>query len=277
MIRISFIVFAVLTFAFVPGCISAGSLSSKVLQNGEHIVIKGETFNEDIDLTDMLEFHPSVSGIMKAEVKGNVIFEKCNFYQFRAFSKKDGKSYMIQFDGDVVFEECLFRDTADFSYMVVEGDFYASRTEFTSVAIFENAWFKGRNNMFTETGFYEKALFNGAMFENRTHFFKTKFSDAAMFQSAVFKGTSFWGAAQFDGYAGFGKSRFLQDLDMGKASFNGRTNFNLMLCLMSVRFNGTGFQEKVDFSGSRFFIDPEFRDAGFESESIGVEEFTDNE
>lgn len=273
MIRISFIVFAVLTLGFVPGCLAAGPFSPKVLQNDENIMIKGETFNEDIDLTEMLEFHPSTPGVMKAVIKGNMVFEKCNFYKFLASSKKEGKTYIVEFRGDVVFDECLFRDTVDFSYMVVNGDFHVASTEFTGLANFDYAWFKGRNNNFSDALFYNKAVFNGSIFDNRTRFFKTEFKDAAMFQSVVFKGHSFWGAASFNGYTEFGKSRFFQDLDMSKVLFSGRTNFNLMNCVMTACFNNAEFSENVDFSGAAFYQNAEFYDSIFESESKGVEEY----
>ena len=274
MIRISILFFAVLTTLVVPGCLAVGPFSSESLQNGENIVIKGETFNEDLDITEMLEFHPSVPGVMKAVVKGNVVFEKCNFYKFRSFNKKDGKNYIIEFRGDVVFDKCLFRDSVDFSYMVVNGDFHAASSEFMGPATFNNAWFKGRNNTFSNAVFYNKALFNNTMFENRTRFFKAKFEDAAMFQSAVFKGHSFWGAALFEGYAGFGKTIFRDELDMSEASFRDRTNFNRMICLLMARFTNTEFQQAADFSGTEFYLNPDFRDARFDAESSGVKEYS---
>ncbi|MGM0375643.1 MAG: pentapeptide repeat-containing protein [Bacteroidota bacterium] len=277
MIRTSILFLAVLVFGLVPGCLAVGPFSSESLQKGENIVIKGETFNEDIDLTEILEFHPSVPGVMKAVVKGDVVFEKCNFYKFLLSSKKEGKTYMIEFRGDVVFDECLFRDTVDFSNVVINGDFHAGTTEFSALAKFNYAWFKGRNNNFTDAGFYNKALFNGSIFDNRTRFFKTEFKDAAMFQSVVFKGHSFWGAARFNGYTEFGKSRFIQDLDMSEVLFSGRTNFNHMNCLMTARFNNAEFAENVDFSGATFYQDAEFYDSIFESERMGVEDYINEE
>lgn len=273
MIRTSMIFFAVMILVGIPGCLAVGPFSPKNLQKDDNLVIKGETFNEDIDITQMLEFHPSVPGVMKAVVKGNVVFENCNFYKFQAFTKKEGKNYIIEFRGDVVFDKCLFRDSVDFSYMVVNGDFHASSSEFMGPATFNNAWFKGRNNIFSNVVFYNKALFNKAMFENRTRFFKAKFEDAAMFQSAVFKGHSFWGAALFEGYAGFGKSIFRDELDMSETTFRDRTNFNRMICLLMARFNNTKFQQDADFSGTEFYLNPDFRDARFEAERSGIKQY----
>jgi len=273
MIRFSFIVFAVLTLGFVPGCLAAVPFSPKVLESGDNIIIRGETFNEDVDLTEMLEFHPTVPGVMKAEVSGDVVFEKCNFYKFIANTKKDGKSYIIEFRGDLVFDECMFRDTVNFDYIIVNGDFYAGKSEFMGPASFKYSWFKGRNNIFSNTVFYQDAWFNSAVFENRARFFKTKFSKAAMFQSSVFKGNAFFGAATFNEYTDFGKSRFFQDLDMAESQFTGRSNFSGMNVLMTASFGNTNFAENVDFSKSVFYLPPSFPGTQFQAGCEGVSDY----
>lgn len=277
MIRISFIFFTVLILGFVPGCLAAGSLSSKTLQNGNTTIIKGENFNEDTDLTEILEFQPSVPGVMKAIVKGSVVFEKCNFYKFIAYSKKKGKSYIIEFQGDVVFDECMFRDTVAFDYMIVKGDFYAGKSEFMGPATFKNTWFKGRNNIFSSTLFYQDAWFNNVIFENRARFFRTEFNQAAMFQSSVFKGQSFFGAAAFKGYTDFGNSHFMQDMDMAESRFTSRSNFSGMNVLMTATFGNAEFSQNVDFSKSVFYLPPSFPGADFQSGQKGLSDYLDEE
>lgn len=261
-----------LLFLALPGCIAVGPLSPKKLKSEKSVVIKGESFSEDVDLTELLDFSPSVPGVMKAVVGGNLVFEKCNFYQFIAHAKKDGKEYVVELKGDLVFDQCLFRDTVNLDYLTVNGDFYAGNSEFMGPASFNYAWFKGRNNIFTNAVFYRDAWFNKAIFENRVHFFKTHFQQAALFQQTVFKGRSFLGAARFDGYTEFANSRFLQDLNMSKAEVKGRSNFGHMYVVMEAIFNNMLFTKEADFTQSVFLQAPEFFDTEFKGGQKGVSE-----
>ncbi|PWD97649.1 hypothetical protein [Marinilabilia rubra] len=264
--------FLFLLFVVLPGCVAVGPLSPKKLKSDKNIVVRGESFTEDVDLTEILEFSPSVPGVMKAVVHGNLVFEKCNFYQFVTHAKKDGKEYVVEFKGDLVFDECLFRDTVNFDYLTVNGDFYAGKSEFMGPADFNYTWFKGRNTLFSNSVFYQDARFNKTIFENRAHFFKAGFKKAALFQAAVFKGRAFWGAATFDGYAEFAQSRFLQDLNMSKSRLNDRSNFGGMYVVMDAIFNNMHFEKMADFSKCVFFQSPEFSDTEFKEGQKGVNE-----
>jgi uncharacterized protein YjbI with pentapeptide repeats len=256
----------------IPGCLAVGTFSPKALNKGQDILVVGQNFTEDIDLTDILEFKPTVPGVMKAVVEGHVVFEKCKFYKFSANTIKDGKTYMVEFKGDLVFDHCSFRDTVNLQYITVDGDFYAGSSEFMEIVKFDYSWFKGRNNIFSNALFFSSAWFNNVIFENRSHFFKTQFKDAVMFQSAVFRGHSFFGAAGFDGYAEFGNSRFLQDLNMTEAAFSDRTNFGRMHVLMQSVFSNARFSKKADFLKSEFYLEPDFRGAKFISGRASDEE-----
>ncbi len=255
----------------VPGCRAIGHFSTKSFTKDGDIVVKDRNFEEDLDLTGILEFKAAAPGVMKAEVTGQVVFENCQFYKFIASKRVNGVTYIVEFRKDVVFNDCVFRDTMNMDYVMVEGDFFAGSCEFLGPASFDNAWFKGRNAILSGSVFYDKARFINAVFENKTRFFKTEFSEAAMFQSAVFKGASFWGAASFQKYAEFGKSRFLMDLDLGEATFKGTANFNDMVVLLDANLSGSSFAHDVDFSKVRFSQLPLMQDVKCAGELSGLE------
>lgn len=269
-IRLIFIVLSIFGLAVIPGCHAMGNFSPKALKSGNDIIVKDLNFEEDIDLREVLEFKPTVPGVMKAVVEGHLVFENCKFYRFVMGGERDGKTYIVEFKGDVVFDNCQFRDEILMDYTVVHGDFYAGSSEFMGAASFDNAWFKGRNTIFSNAVFYGKSRFINVLFDNRAQFFKTTFQKSVLFQSAVFKGSSFWGAAKFEEYAGFGNTRFFQEVDFGETMFNSKTNFNGMTTLMSIRFNATKFASEVDFSKTSFARDPDIEGAVFEAGCTGI-------
>lgn len=255
----------------IPGCRAIDKFSTQSFNKEGDIMVKNRNFEEDLDLTEILEFKASAPGVMKAQVTGQVVFENCKFYKFIANRRVNGITYIVEFKNDLVFNSCIFRDTLSMDYVMIEGDFYAGSCEFMGPATFDNAWFKGRNTILSGGIFYDKARFINTVFENKTRFFKTEFTEAAMFQSAVFKGASFWGAASFQKYAEFGKSRFLMDFDMGEATFNGVTNFNEMVVLMDASFSGSSFAQDIDFSKVRFSQPPRMEDVKCLGEFSGLE------
>ena len=257
------IVLVVLLFAGT-GCSVSSSIAGgwkEKLKKGEDIVFTGQSFKEDIDLTELLNFRPSTPGVKRAIVNSNLIFENCSFASFIASAQKEDDLYIIEFRGDVVFINCVFKNIVELSYCTFDREFSVADTEFIEPFKANNALFLGRTIYFNNAIFYSNASFNGAVFSNNTSFFKTSFRENVFFQRTSFNGNSYWGAALFDGYAEFGSAIFKQNLHFGEAKFIGRTNFSGMTVAMNANFSTTHFNNHADFSNVVFLGDADTRDA----------------
>lgn len=232
-------------------CAYAGDLE-KLFKNGKEIWIDGATFDEAIDLTEILDFEVEKPGVKIAHVYTKVVFINCMFKSFIA-SKYDGEYfYQVHFHKDLVFKHCAFNGDVDLSYATMNQDFSCMESEFAGKAIFSNVWFQGRNATFASARFFQPVKLTNTIFENKSNFMNVEFAQNVSFNKSVFKGNALLGGVTYKKYAGFNEVAFNNGATFDKSVFQGKANFENALFVNSAGFSDARFEGDVTFNKALF-------------------------
>ncbi|MBI9065519.1 MAG: pentapeptide repeat-containing protein [Marinilabiliaceae bacterium] len=264
---------AMLIMVLCQSCAYAGDLE-KALKRDQDVMIKGATFDENIDLIALLDFKEVSPGKMVATIPSNVVFIDCMFKDFKAFQYIDDVMYQVHFGGNLIFMNCTFNGDVDLSYATIEQDFSCARSVFAGKVVLSNVWCKGRSAQFTSAIFHQAVKFTNAVIENKASFLNTEFGAKVSFQKSIFKGPLFMGSVTFKKYAGFDRVFFHSGATFDKSVFKYRTSFAWAYFagiasfieteyVDEVSFEHTLFIGHTDFGGAQFTTSCDISNAGF--------------
>ncbi|TAJ10107.1 hypothetical protein DMA11_19465 [Marinilabiliaceae bacterium JC017] len=243
-------------------CAYAGDVE-KLFKNGKEIWIDGTTYDEDIDLTEILDFKVVKPGVKVANVYSNVVFNNCMFKSFKA-SKYDGEYfYQVHFHKDLIFNHCAFNGDVDLSYATMYQDFSCLESEFAGKAVFSNVWFKGRSATFASSHFFQKVKLTNVIFENKSNFMNVEFAQNVSFNKSVFKGNALLGGVTYMKYVGFSEVAFNNGATLDKSVFQGKANFMNTLFVNSAGFSDARFEGDVTFNKALFLAHTYFAGTQF--------------
>ena len=221
----------------------------KALIKGEDIIIEGITFEDELDLTEILPMSKSSVKTSFGQVRGNIYFQECIFKKpFTAFKNSaEGEVKAVQFQGNVGFVNCKFEDEFTIRYCSVEGNLDFSGTTFRKKANFQDVIFMQRVN-FKEAFWADEALFQNTRFYHRTNFMDIKVDGHLMFQSANFRDET-----------NFSLSECLKYVDFSLVRFDGPALFNYIKWKDRAVFNN------ALWNMDSHFVEPEFGDVSFKN------------
>lgn len=220
-----FVFFFMACFRGIAGKESRGSFYDR-LRAGQDIFIRGETFEEDVDFSEILGHFIYSGDLSQATCNANIVFEDCTFKGRLTGSKKNDKGWSSTFfDKNVTFVNCDFEDEVIFRKSVFQrGARFLSNTFFKDVN-FEEVSFRGAA-VFQENHFFEDTRFQNAVFHEPVTFFKTFFHRYAGFQGCRFYDHAQWSQIQILGYGDFTITEFDRDFIFNYAECPGKVIFD---------------------------------------------------
>jgi|SRR5690625_969750 len=204
---------------------SGGSLDER-LKAGQDIFIRGETFEEDIDFSEILGRFMYANDLSQATCSSNIVFEDCTFKGIVAGSVKNEKGWSSTFfDKNIIFVNCDFEEEVVFRKCGFQRSVrFLSNTFFKDVN-FEETSFRGPA-VFQENHFFEDVRFQNAVFHEPVTFFKTFFHRYAGFQGCRFHDHAQWSQIQILGYGDFTVTEFDRDFIFNYAECPGKVVFD---------------------------------------------------
>ncbi len=224
----------------------------KKLRDGKDIIVRDKSFSSELDLTNLVKTYQFSPNRKHAVITSNLIFINCTFNGFTTFKRDENFMFTLEFSKNLIFNKCTFNNTADLSYLTINGDFSALECQFIGPVIMSNAWFKGKSSSFTSVHFYNKVKAVNCLFDNNTSFFKARFYESISFQNSIFKGKTNFGGANFNKYAGFDKTTFLCATNFSKSTFYGKAIFNYASFIMASSFFECDFGDAPTFKNTDF-------------------------
>ncbi len=206
---------------------------SDLLRSETALVLKNKTFENEIEITKLLESHLIKEGLYGVTVTPSITFVNCVFEKVvSACTKTPSTMVVTTFMGNLSFQDCTFKQAVNF-----RGGLFYGKTVFT------NSTFKAESN-FEETSFYQAAYFNGCKFEE-----ELRFQNSFFMQQANFMNASFFGAVSFQ------SSVFNSVLQFGVGKFQKYADFSLVDCRGNVFFTYAEFMDRAGFSNGRYHGD----------------------
>lgn len=202
-----------------------GGLAEQLVA-GENILIKGMTFSQDLDFSEILEAAVTGTDLYQAWCASNLVFENCTFRGSVGGSKDlDTGMQSTFFTRNVTFVHCNFEEEVRFRKCTFAGEVRFISNTFYKEAHFEEASFRGQAT-FQNNHFFEDARFQNAVFHEPVTFYKSLFHRNAAFQGCRFNDHAQWSLVQILGYGDFTVTEFDRDFIFNYAECPGRLVFD---------------------------------------------------
>jgi len=246
------------------------------LREGREVLFENQTFEEDLDLTQLLEAHLISQGVYRFHTESAITFRNCTFKGRVLAYAQEGpeRTRLGSFGKNLSFIGCSFRKAVSFRGARIAGWADFTRCTFDGPTSFEEC-------VFQDQAFFNACVFNqglrmqNALFQHKAHFMDTRFEGPALFQDAHFRAALQFSVAAFFDYADFSHLHCEQGAYFNYSRFHGPAHFSgahfgaqadfLSLELKEGRFKKcrflgeTRYQQststgQVDFSGSFFLL-----------------------
>lgn len=245
----------------------------KQLNKGKNIQLVDKIIKDDLDFSKIEESSVDPSGYLTHTVKPEVLFVKCVFLGKVTCSSKEGKVYhQANFANNVSFRTCDFRNTVDFSRVVVNGNINFAQSVFRENVDFNGVHVRGGNMQMWEIVAEKEyamadsrseslnlmdAHFNKACILQSTQCSKLQLSNVVcdstidMSMSNI-KGMAYINYGKFFGTVLLNEFRVESSFDMMSCQFSKDLQIENSLFMGKTRFNETQFNDVV--SKNTYFI-----------------------
>ena len=261
-----YLIFILLTTTCASTGISGSSGSyEELLRLGKDIYFENTTFDEAIDLTEILKANKINNAASQLTINSSITFINCTFEgEVTAFAKnEDGSVILSLFKSNLSFVNCSFEESVSFRASNILGRVNFSNSFFYETVSFEECTFF-QNASFSNCDFHKEARFQNAFFMQKVNFMRANFDETVFFQGATFNSEAQFSVAKFIGYADFSLISCRQNFIMNYAEFADKSIFN-----------NSYFYGRTDFLEVKFNI-CEFKKCHFIGE-IRFDESTVNE
>ncbi len=228
---------------FIMGCTTQkaennmGADMEELIQKGGNILIKGKTFESELDFCSLLEKHLIGNSLFNIPVQSSITFQNCVFKgPVKAYNNDDAdETIQTTFHNNLSFLSCKFESEVNLRSATIYGRTDFSGSEFFGPVNFEESSFY-QNAYFNKCKFGKELRFQNSFFHQKANFMNAEFEELVSFQSAVFNGETQFSVAKFFAYA----------------------DMTLLDCRTSIFFTYAEFLKKADFGNARFVGDANF-------------------
>lgn len=270
-----YLIFVLLTTTCASSGHSGDSNSpEELLRQGKDIYFENTTFEEAINLTELLQANKIGRATSQITINSSITFINCKFEgEVTAFAKiDDGTVILSLFKSNLSFVNCSFEKSVSFRASSILGRANFSNSFFNETVSFEECTFF-QNANFTNCSFLEEVRFQNAFFMQKVNFMRAGFDKTVFFQGVTFNSEAQFSVAKFIGYADFSLVSCRQNLIMNYAEFAdqsifnnsyfyGRTDFlkvKFTVCEFKkchfngeVRFDDSSAEKSISFENSSF-------------------------
>lgn len=271
--------FIVLSFILVS-CATSNTTQKpesieELIMAGKDVFIQGQTFDRDIDFTQ-LEKNLISESIYQVKIRSSITFVNCTFNgKVLTYSKsEDLSATLTSFQSNLSFIGCQFNDEVNFKGSSILGRADFTQTAFSKTANFEECTFF-QNAYFRASIFQDELRFQNAVFMQKANFLSAEFDVTASFQHVVFHSEAQFSSSRLMGYADFGSmncfgnflvnhTEFADRAIFNYAYFGGRAEINyaqfnrceMLNCRFFgvSRFAGSTVQQQISFDNSFFLL-----------------------
>lgn len=224
----------------------------ELIAAGQDVLIKDQTFTEDIDFTQFAKNLIS-EGVYQVRIVSSITFQNCTFNgKVMAYKKNDDNTTTLtSFQSNLSFIGCVFKDVVNFRAASVMG-----RADFTNSAFFETVSFEEcsflQHAFFRGSTYHKEHRFQNAVFMQKANFLDAEFDATASFQHATFHAEAQFSSTRFMGYADFGSITCTGDFLANYAEFADRAIFNNSYFGQQTALNNIKFN-RCEIKNCRFF------------------------
>ncbi len=248
----------------------------KQLNKGNNIQLVDKIITDDLDFTKIEGSSIDPNGSLVHTVKPEILFIKCVFLGKIICSSSEGRVFhQAVFANNVSFRTCDFRNTVDFSRVVVNGNLNFAQSAFRENADLNGIQVRGGNMQMWEL----KAEKEFAMADSRSeslNLMDAHFSQACILQSTQcsklqlsnvvcdstldlsmsnIKGAAYINYGKFSGSVLMNESRVESSFDMMSCKFNKDLQLENSLLMGRTRFNETHFGDVLT-NNTYFLVEP---------------------
>lgn len=219
----------------------------EIIKSGKNETFVNKTITGNLDFTQITNNSNLESkGNFRTWIDASLTFINCTFKDSIIASRRRmfGKQMVnvfVTFNKNLSFVNCEFHREINFNETVFDGLTSFSACTFYKTAFFEGAFFRHKNNYFTDAVFRNQARFQRTAFIGDVDFLRSVFDGIVRFQNATFHQSAQFGAAQFNAMALFDNMQV-----------NGRFICNKAEFKKDAVFNNSAFYSELELSEAKF-------------------------
>ncbi len=270
LMRLSLLTFYVITLSLVMSSCSAQNNNGtevqtaddliKRLKSGEHVLVRNQTFDADINLTKAGEVLVTAPKKGVVRIPGQLTFVNCVFrgkligyaQDLRDKSTEQDAITTLDFLSGLSFIDCEFDDDVTLREATIRGGLICSRSEFAGEADFQGVRVLGPQCAFDGAVFYKNAKFQRLVVLPNANFVKATFKKQVDFQQSMLRSYLLMGALQADDYLGMNSITVFGGLFLNEATIKGRALMNNAHLHGRAEFMKAQFDEYLRFENTVF-------------------------